>query len=238
MNSRVWKYTQIQLFDKRWYFHKNRFAFTKRFEIILRCLKYISPKIILDVGTGDGEMLLKLRTLGLFDGVFIGCDFSQELIKIARKLAIISQFTETIQFIVADIEYLPFRDNQFDSTLCTAVIEHISNLQKAIYELSRVEKKGGISIFTLPNTIFQSILNFLAKLHLRYKDSVFYKTLTVEKLKQYLNKNELIPIFQLNFVLPIPKVFEFIEKLIRRIQKGKFHPFLNQLIICKKMKKR
>ncbi|MHA1650081.1 MAG: class I SAM-dependent methyltransferase [Candidatus Helarchaeota archaeon] len=235
MNSLSWKFIQIEIFDKNWYLKKNRFAFSKRVEIISEVLKQISPKQVLDLGTGDGEMLIELKTSSLSYCKFVGCDISKELIKIAKKLSIKYQFAETIQFIVADMENLPFRDGEFDSVICTAVVEHISNLKKATNELSRVTKNGRLSIFTVPNTLYQPLFNLLAKLHLRYNDRVFYKKITLDNLINYLKKSGLIPIFRLNFVLPIPKLFNFLEKIIQRVQLRSFHPFLNQLLVCKKI---
>lgn len=50
----------------------------------------------------------------------------------------------------ADICNLPFKDNEFDVILCNHVLEHIPNDIKAIQELYRVLKKGGMAILQIP----------------------------------------------------------------------------------------
>src|SRR5690554_494358 len=52
--------------------------------------------------------------------------------------------------IKADICNLPFQDNEFDVILCNHVLEHIPNDIKAMQELYRVLKKGGIAILQIP----------------------------------------------------------------------------------------
>ncbi len=53
----------------------------------------------------------------------------------------------------ADICDLPFKDNEFDIILCNHVLEHIPNDQKAMSELYRVLKPGGIGIFQVPQDL-------------------------------------------------------------------------------------
>jgi len=50
--------------------------------------------------------------------------------------------------VVADAHALPFKDAEFDVVLCTEVLEHLHTPVKAISEMSRVLKKGGLVILT------------------------------------------------------------------------------------------
>lgn len=50
----------------------------------------------------------------------------------------------------ADICNLPFEDNEFDLILCNHVLEHIPDDTKAMQELYRVLKKGGMAILQIP----------------------------------------------------------------------------------------
>ena len=52
--------------------------------------------------------------------------------------------------IKADICNLPLEDNMYDFILCNHVLEHIDDDIKAMGELYRVLKKGGIGIFQIP----------------------------------------------------------------------------------------
>lgn len=53
----------------------------------------------------------------------------------------------------ADILDLPFNDNQFDIVFCNHVLEHIEDDSKAMKELFRVMKPGGMGIFQVPQEL-------------------------------------------------------------------------------------
>lgn len=53
----------------------------------------------------------------------------------------------------ADICNLPFKDNEFDVILCNHVLEHIPDDTKAMQELFRVLKKGGMAILQIPQDL-------------------------------------------------------------------------------------
>lgn len=53
----------------------------------------------------------------------------------------------------ADICNLPFDDNTFDVIFCNHVLEHIPNDMKAMQELYRVMKVGGMGIFQIPQDL-------------------------------------------------------------------------------------
>ena len=53
----------------------------------------------------------------------------------------------------ADITALPFEDNSFDVIFCNHVLEHIPDDTKAMQELYRVLKKGGMGILQIPQDL-------------------------------------------------------------------------------------
>ena len=53
----------------------------------------------------------------------------------------------------ADICDLPFDDNIFDVVFCNHVLEHITDDTKAMQELYRVLKPGGMGIFQIPQDL-------------------------------------------------------------------------------------
>lgn len=57
----------------------------------------------------------------------------------------------------ADICNLPFKDNSYDIILCNHVLEHIPNDLKAMQELYRVMKIGGMGIFQIPQDLSREV---------------------------------------------------------------------------------
>jgi SAM-dependent methyltransferase len=53
----------------------------------------------------------------------------------------------------ADICNLPFKDNEFDVIFCNHVLEHIPDDTKAMQELYRILKKGGMAILQIPQDL-------------------------------------------------------------------------------------
>ena len=53
----------------------------------------------------------------------------------------------------ADITNLPFKDNAFDVVFCNHVLEHVLDDNKAMHELYRVLRKGGLGIFQIPQDL-------------------------------------------------------------------------------------
>jgi hypothetical protein len=57
----------------------------------------------------------------------------------------------------ADICNLPFEDNQYDIILCNHVLEHIPDDTKAMQELYRVLKPGGMTILQIPQDLKRKV---------------------------------------------------------------------------------
>jgi len=92
-------------------------------------LSNIVGKTVLEVGCGKGYLAKKLAKKNRVTAADIVID--QDLV------------TEnpTIQFKIANIENLPFKDKEFDTVVCTHTLEHVQNIFNAIKNLKRVTKK-------------------------------------------------------------------------------------------------
>jgi 2-polyprenyl-3-methyl-5-hydroxy-6-metoxy-1,4-benzoquinol methylase len=99
----------------------------------------------LDAGCGIGN---NLHVLQNFFNNITACDISKKAMDYRKN-----QFNKsTVNFVQADIERLPFRDDHFDVVVCTEVIEHVNDSIKARDELLRVLKKdNGYLIISTPN---------------------------------------------------------------------------------------
>lgn len=98
---------------------------------IQRIISDISGDRICDVGCGTGVLLKRIRTARDGRGKYTGVDF------VVNDAAGI----DGIDYIAAKIEHLPFCDNEFDTVICTHVIEHLLDYRTAISELRRIARK-------------------------------------------------------------------------------------------------
>jgi ubiquinone/menaquinone biosynthesis C-methylase UbiE len=102
---------------------------------------------VLDLGCGNGVLtkvaLKKFRH-------YVGMDISRELLNIAKK-----KYNDDIkqgraEFVLGDVQKLPFKDEEFDFIISCAMLHHIPtkvNQQKVLNEVWRVLKKGGSAVF-------------------------------------------------------------------------------------------
>jgi SAM-dependent methyltransferase len=57
---------------------------------------------------------------------------------------------------------LPYSDESFDITVCMEGLKHLTDVNNAVKELSRVTKKGGYAVFSIPNDLcLQNRLSYL-----------------------------------------------------------------------------
>lgn len=68
-----------------------------------------------------------------------------------------SDLVSPIADVKADICNLPFEDNTYDVILCNHVLEHVPDDTKAMKELYRVMKVGGMGIFQIPQDLNREI---------------------------------------------------------------------------------
>lgn len=77
-------------------------------ELVTRVLKFLSsrpsdaPKVVVDVGTGTGAIILSLAKEYTGAADFIGTDISEEAIALARANAVRTGLSERVKFVVAD----------------------------------------------------------------------------------------------------------------------------------------
>lgn len=81
----------------------------------------------------------------------------QAFYKRFRKMKNLDYVTTDLESPLADVKAdicdLPFEDNSFDIILCNHVLEHIPDDTKAMQELYRVLKVGGMGIFQIPQDL-------------------------------------------------------------------------------------
>lgn len=107
----------------------------------------------LDAGCGTGLILRHLP-----EGS-VGLDINPRNIKRAKRHA------KKVKLVLGDIEKLPFEVGEFETVICTEVLEHLPEPQRALAEIWRVLEGGGRLIGSVPakNPIWA--LRFLSSTH-------------------------------------------------------------------------
>jgi 2-polyprenyl-3-methyl-5-hydroxy-6-metoxy-1,4-benzoquinol methylase len=96
-----------------------------------RIVTSIAGESVCDVGCGTGALLnhIKADNPGLTR--LTGVDF---VVDDAASI-------EGVEYVAAMIESLPFADGEFDTVVCTHVIEHVLEYRQAIAELRRIARR-------------------------------------------------------------------------------------------------
>lgn len=121
------------------------------YRVFFETLKPLKAQKILDVGCGEGITLKKLeeKKIGIANE---GIDYSEEAVKIA------SQIYPKLKIKQGDIYNLDYKDNAFDVLICTEVLEHLEDPEKAFEEMRRVTSK--YIVLSVPNEPFFILANF------------------------------------------------------------------------------
>jgi 2-polyprenyl-6-hydroxyphenyl methylase / 3-demethylubiquinone-9 3-methyltransferase len=107
----------------------------------------------LDVGSGGGFLAEEFARIGF--GV-TGVEPSAVSVRTARAHARAGGLA--IAYRVGRAERLPVPDQSFDVVYCCDVLEHLDDVGRALDEITRALKPGGVFLFDTPNRTFASRL--------------------------------------------------------------------------------
>jgi SAM-dependent methyltransferase len=106
-------------------------------------LPHLRPGMrLLDAGCGPGSITLGMAA-AVAPGEVVGLDLSPAMVEQARALAT-ERGVPNVRFDVGDVLALPFPDAGFDAAFESAVLEHVPDPARAVRELRRVLRPGGV----------------------------------------------------------------------------------------------
>jgi ubiquinone/menaquinone biosynthesis C-methylase UbiE len=106
------------------------------------------PELLLDVGTGEGQIARLATRLGV--ATVVGVDPTDAQVTAAAQRANGPAYAR------AEAARLPFPAAAFDACLACLVFEHISAVDEAIAEVARVLRPGGRFLFFLNHPLLQT----------------------------------------------------------------------------------
>jgi SAM-dependent methyltransferase len=102
-------------------------------EIAFQAVAEVSPRTVLEVGCGEGDLAERMRQELSVD--LIAIDQSERMVELTRARDVDAR--------VGDVENLPFEDGSFDVAVAAWMLYHAPDLDRAVAELARVLRAGG-----------------------------------------------------------------------------------------------
>ena len=110
-------------------------------------LSHLNGKKVLMLGCGTGEESKLLETFGAEPNLLTGIDLSEKSIELANKTY------PNINFVVGDMNNLPFEDNTFDFVYSSLTIHYTSTPEKVYEKVYRVLKPNGTFLFSIAHPL-------------------------------------------------------------------------------------
>lgn len=171
---------------------------------LIKCVP--SSGLILDAGCGNLQHMHLLSHFVSKDRL-IGIDIINKD----------PNFSKHYNFILASIEYLPFKNDVFKLIYCFSVMQLVKDDKKAIKEFHRTLGKNGVLLLTIPTK--RSVFKLLRELEIRY--GIYeYPEFNVKHYRYY-SREDVIHLLNCLFIIIsvqgymfnfLPRFFSFLKK--------------------------
>ena len=128
-----WEFASEERLEKRNALYRRLIEGVNAEDVLFDAVREVSPKRLLDVGCGAGEMAKRIQVeLG---ADVVALDSSQRMVDLTRERG--------VEAVLGDIQRLPFEDGEFDCVVAGWVLYHVVDREQAISECARVLRPGG-----------------------------------------------------------------------------------------------
>lgn len=175
-----------------------KFFINNYFSNLLCLISDLKIETVLDAGCGEGFTLNKLKQNGI-GKKYEGIDYYDDAIKLGRKIY------PDLNIKKGDIYNLNYKENSFDLVICTEVLEHLDDPQKALSDILRVSSR--YILLTVPNEPLFTLFNFTQW----GKDIGHINKWTSFSFKKFITKNHKLKILKTK--TPFPWIMILAEKI-------------------------
>jgi SAM-dependent methyltransferase len=105
-------------------------------EFVLEAVAAAKPRLVLEVGGGEGELAERIQNE--LDAEVVGIDQSEGMVAVQRGKGIDAR--------VGDVQNLPFADGEFDVAVAAWMLYHVPDLDRGLGELARVLRRDGVLV--------------------------------------------------------------------------------------------
>lgn len=157
----------------------------------IRLAEFKADSHLLDLAAGSGDMTIAAQKI-LPGARFIGLDFCEPLLRLARTKFSENHNSEKVEWIQGDALDLPFADNSLDGAFTAFALRNVTSVEKTFAELFRVIRPGGkvvsLEMVKQKNEILRHLFSFYFK-HIiprlgrwltKYPDAYSYLPLSIE----------------------------------------------------------
>ncbi|MDD3284841.1 MAG: class I SAM-dependent methyltransferase [Patescibacteria group bacterium] len=180
------------------YFFINFFISSLHNEVANRIYKKDAK--VIDLACGTGNQAIKLAQKGFF---VVGLDLSGDMLKIARKK---NKSYYNLEFVLGDASRTMYKDDLFDASIISLGLhdmpEEIAEL--VLKEMKRITKNKG-KIFIIEHD--ESRFSFYYKI-INIWESKYFNNYIRRGMKYFLNKVQLVPVYEKNNIFKTLKVIE------------------------------
>lgn len=160
---------------------------------VYQLLEQSQARTVLDAGCGEGFVTRHLAqqdpTLRL-----TGVDLNQEAIQYAQ-----TNFGELATFRTGNLYKLPFSDKSFDLVMCSEVLEHLEDTDRAVCELKRVARRH--VLITVPREPYFKWLNDVSRSLGISPDPGHVNFWTKESFQRFIHSHFKAPVFARKHVI-------------------------------------